>query len=1060
MQIINSLVTLNQAINNQELEVELTDEDPLAFDKFFYNFRRFKSLKSLKILSKTNDRLKLSPIRDRLKFFIENGLKVLIIQAKKLEGGRDFLNQLENSYSPNLEKIEIVSQQYIGFENSRFELDQLKVDEISKRIIDINQEICEFLKRDFEKELRDLSIDDDTEVENMTKEQVKYLWEMGCRYNKIINKIDKLELSRKIKNFNNVKNTAYSWCLNIIISSDMVEKIIKLNEYELLDLNEKYFYNGIESFTGRKRIIDWAVTNKTSLDIVSWLILKKVNLTKDFDFKDFKAPTVSTNNSINYENFPLHHALNTRSIDLISLLLQESTVYDALAWYIFYDDEPSLRTIKNMFEDVEQLKSIGMKIFTPPKKHFSEMVPTHGTVNYNKLIPEGKFKGFTLFQLMILYSKTNLIFNSFSEFPQREIEVLSGKTYPHKKELIFSGWTTFEVIVYKGLANECEALVTKIDPKDFSLNNTLDLDIITLLLHGISEEYSLQNSEKAYQKKCSEYKRVISLLIKQEWIRSGDLTNIKFNSAIGKCSLPLLHFSIIYNCYNIFKDYISVAQETLALKYSFPEVYHINALQLFLFRFCKSEVTINRRELVDFLCQSYRQSNLLLETLRENFAIGNRKENILQYLLIKESKLFTVIAGWPESPINIPFLASHPFFSGYLPIHYALQKSFTKDFGGVAFSHLMKCDDIDLTRTFPYLNQYNLGGYYILGACFYLGNPTKNNSLSPKNLFPISIGVIDRIRDSNISERVRTEMFNQALVIAVMNYSASFHCHDEVRYLLKNGANPYQNVEGGRRVIDLAMKKGINDIFESFLNEPIKSTLTIGAPKLIANQRKSDFAPYTGGPPIYITDGLSVVSLVRNINSKISNHVFLVIERIDKGSVYIDFIDFVLDREHPGFGKVRHNPRHDNCYGHISEEKLIFRLERDDLMKIDEASELFVTSWQIPAGNCQQIMDSINHDKKDKLRYSAAGTGILAKSSGSGDNCYTWARKKLLASGDRDIKKYLKPTFEEYILCHPRYKMTNSTIRNSVATFFSRPAVVVPTIALAAAAGIGYYSLG
>ena len=89
-----------------------------------------------------------------------------------------------------------------------------------------------------------------------------------------------------------------------------------------------------------------------------------------------------------------------------------------------------------------------------------------------------------------------------------------------------------------------------------------------------------------------------------------------------------------------------------------------------------------------------------------------------------------------------------------------------------------------------------------------------------------------------------------------------------------------------------------------------------------------------------------------------------------------------------------------------------------------------------------------------EIDYFIGGAdSFFTSSSKKGENCYTWARKKLLASDDNLIKQQLMPTFTDWIAALPRWKLvtqqTSPSWDKSSFAFFSVCGVVV--------AGLGMY---
>lgn len=1013
--VIDTLVKLNEAIESNYTNIIVTNYDKITFDTFCDKYKSFAKLNSLEI--KHDEILQLSHIEDILLYFVEKELEHLTIHAQTLEETEVILKDLD--FYSNLETLDITAENYVGPNGHQDKKDfQDKIQEIIKK----NRKMRNFFRRNLSQELNDLQITDDLLPENMNSEQVKYLWELGKQHDEYVcyKRRDK-SLSDNVE-YEKLISLSHGWCLSNILSTDDVEKLQVIHKYLRLDLNVKYLHAVNES-EGSSRLIDWSTRDLGRLKIAEWLIAKNAKATRDFDQELFLMPSYSAGR-YNTLGFPLGNLLdpnsgsvNTELVEKLKtrFIKQDAIAYDALAWFVFYENI-------EMFEKICAKYNDSFRTISKARYNTRSAVSNknHRSIDYNKSITEGQFEGFSLFQLIIYYSGTPLLIKSISNLDVNSLRKIAQCVFPSKNNFEFSGWTILEVVIFKGLLNECMAFIGDLKSSEFSLKNN-KYNILELLFYGLllSLDSSFTSPDVMNRKA---YNNILNYLIDKKWVQSDSVSNLLLkpdkDSTFGP--VPFLHFCIMKHCYKLFSSHIKITDDLLKMRISYHEnnisfcIKNANALQIAIVAQCRYDKSFKTINTIKSLYDDYKKHHLLEPALLENLSIFNKKQNIIHYLvgMYDHYELYECVLAWPESPVNVPYPDTHSEYPGWLPIHVAILKAYTLTDGKL--SCLIKRNDLDLSKPFPVNDKYNISGYYILSALFYTGYPEKNNRVFSRAPIECAEKILEHMKNGNMDKTTMKTILNQALAVATIHSSSE----SSIKLLLEHGANPYQNLKEGYRIIDVAYENGIFSSFISFVEESFVPSVASQAPKLITNNRVSELSKYSGESHHIHENIYAVASLVRIKNSE---HVFLVVEQIKKGLSHIDFIDFVVDVKRVGYGKVRHNPKNSGLH-----EPLIGLMENDDMMSIEPATELFAVQWQLPVEQCQRLFHSVEEDKKKELRYAMAGNGFFAKSSGLGDNCYTWARKKLIATDDPNIRKGLKPTWDERLGSWPRFKMTKS----------------------------------
>ncbi len=161
-----------------------------------------------------------------------------------------------------------------------------------------------------------------------------------------------------------------------------------------------------------------------------------------------------------------------------------------------------------------------------------------------------------------------------------------------------------------------------------------------------------------------------------------------------------------------------------------------------------------------------------------------------------------------------------------------------------------------------------------------------------------------------------------------------------------------------------------------------------------------------------------VVSLVRKPKGKNPEHAILIVEGIeetvDGPNFHLRRYDFVVAKisqspsifetvgQHDGLiiSKERHMP-------YESEDERVISFWAIIMKDLQQEQECRGISWNISPEQAAVLQDNINTDKANPPDYQISGKNALLpiSSSMSGHNCYTWARKQLLALDNDTISQ-------------------------------------------------------
>lgn len=164
---------------------------------------------------------------------------------------------------------------------------------------------------------------------------------------------------------------------------------------------------------------------------------------------------------------------------------------------------------------------------------------------------------------------------------------------------------------------------------------------------------------------------------------------------------------------------------------------------------------------------------------------------------------------------------------------------------------------------------------------------------------------------------------------------------------------------------------------------------------------------------VSITCDQWVVSIARLPETKNPQHAFLILEGIEDAKAKTWFIDFVRDSKGEklyglqGLGKVRIDPHEGEL-----EESLVFKCELK-AMSVRSSSKLIYSSWSIDVEKANTLLTKVRRDfekngapKDQRIKFHLMGKENITvrwSSSEDGHSCFTWARDKLVNSGDNRI---------------------------------------------------------
>lgn len=170
---------------------------------------------------------------------------------------------------------------------------------------------------------------------------------------------------------------------------------------------------------------------------------------------------------------------------------------------------------------------------------------------------------------------------------------------------------------------------------------------------------------------------------------------------------------------------------------------------------------------------------------------------------------------------------------------------------------------------------------------------------------------------------------------------------------------------------------------------------------------------------LQVSNKLSVVAIMRTINSTNPEHAFLIILSLDD----VMRVELVINNDDSGFARIKSNGETINN----PNEQNIKKVSRDLV------NSLFTKNWEYLAWNINKsefstLIAAIERDKKFPPRYNMRGDRTLkltnSQSLENAHNCFTWARKKLLDLNKQEISRELHPEKIDWIAAVPSYYLT------------------------------------
>ena len=963
---IDSAYTMRESIKLQVSKVWIIDGEE-SLDSFFQDAQKLKSLTHIFINTKTFPYVFQNNLTNLIR--TEKGITAIYIDVDTIELTELLLNDLR--FYSSLEYIMIKSKFYMkGGEYGRaqyydYKDVESKINVEIRNILILNNK-TKLLIHDLTflwQELKKYNIS--PENQSLDGESLKYAIFLGEHFNKFeeITSFHQV-LYREIEHFKDIYSVSHSWnIINVVknasskLSADKFNKVI--SSIPNFDINQRYSTYDNNKF---ERLIDIAVQCQ-SRKIVEALIARNCDITCVYEENISHLFFGEEYDLSMLNNFPFWCVFrdNTYSEMKDIILQDEICLYDGLAWLI-----------------------VGNK-----GSYFKELIKSKN-IDLNKTIPQGVFKDFSLLQLIVYFHRSNL-FLDLHELNLFDGELLVNSIYPNNTHFHYLDWSVLALIVFKGYYCELQVLLPKnVKPSFISLK---DKNSLQLLFEGAA---SLERHDKNRLEKLETYKSCLRYILQFENVKNS-LAVLILHDKGSQGDIPVLYFAILHDIFYLIQDYLCLFPMSTIIR----SRVHINKYQCAL-SLLQLSVIEDKIDAFNVLYTIYLEQNAL-DVIDEPLSVFDNI-NLFQFSIIHQKfYVFDKFVEYEKCPINVPFPDNHSQYPNWLPLQVVLLKGFT-DLSGDFLQKLLKKVDLDITHRFigkgiPHF----LVGYYPTSAVFFSGNPIKNRHppyyILSDNIYNF-FSLIDKL-DS------KKAILNEALFFAVLHHNVT-NDHDHrkhIQALIEKGAYPYQCCdEEGNRIIDLAARKGLLSSFPSGLEEiPQLSPIVLND-----NQKESELSTQ-----IIIENHCSVISLVRNKNSRIPEHVFIVVEQIIRGKSVMHFIDFV-NIEETKKGRARHK----TYEGKIIEPLLYSCKEK--LMNIQENDKscLTVKSWTLNNETTENILSAIDMDKGKIMDYSPIGDqSLFAASSGKkGHNCYTWAREKLLLSNSPRFKEELKTTLEEWLI--------------------------------------------
>jgi len=898
---------------------------------------------------------------------IKKGLKHLYLQVGDDSYIDRFVEKINFFTSLEVLSIEKVATRVpFSYKRPRIDLSEENT-EIKKKceeIVEKNKKASFFKKetlKNYEKELQEVGLMS-SDLNNLNDEQIRFVVE------KIVNKEQEysefLIFDKELEGnlvFKRLQQLANSWDIFHIVFNKEIEKFKRfLIAIENFDINQRF-----QKQYSFQRLIDRAIEHQ-SVEVMKHLIERKADFTRALQDNIIPELEVEeTRDSLFLSNFPFGFGISPENTDTslrTFFLTEEKVFYDGLAWLIYAND----------------------------LTHFKECT-REVTVNFMKPIPNGIFLGFSLLQIAIFYKRTEF----FSEFiypvlfesaSKGEFFSLLAQKYPSRQDFKYTEWSIFKIILHRGLYAELQALLPF--ESGSSITNLIP-NSLESLLNGAAESFKqiesgsrLKNDRESI---LAPYRKCLNCLLQN---------NISLKTHSEEFSV--LRFCIKNHIFSLIASHLSLCQEDLFEKEYYidkngKEV-EINPLQLAILVF--DDYRNNDALAIDSLFDLYEKENKLIE---KGKLLALEDMNLFQYSIFhKNTILFNKLITWKQCPINTAFPMSNKAYPGWLPIQVIIIEE-TRH-GDDFLELLLGREDLDVSNRFIEGGlPHSLVGYYPASALFYHGNPVKNQhnystyilSKCIKYFFPL----IARISDEN----VRKEILNESLLHAVgfFDIRTGRNYQDEILELLDKGADRNQVVGDGDRIIDIARDKGLLYLFPTSFQNFSKNLFQ--KHDTARNERKSELG-LIAGKTIYVTEGISTaVSLARNTKEQ---HMYIVIEQIIHGRSTMDIAEFryYQGRKDKGTAKIKH------FEGKII-DNLLTQIQSSMVQPLEG---LKCKSWPVKHEDCQRLLDTIKLDVDKEMNYFPLGADSKITSSGSGHNCYTWAREKLFVIDDNNMYAFCK----------------------------------------------------
>jgi hypothetical protein len=1006
---IDSCKLIDQVIKEKNTKIYLCGNENLIKDFF----SKIDDLKVTHLAIKTN----IFPLnyQGNLIKLIKSGLTYLSINARTVCNPNVLFEHL-NFYS-KLQVLEIFAAKcsFSNIQGRDLTSNKLYADWNNQRmqtkcekIIELNVKMEDFLTRELpniKHKLDSLNINCEHDCTNLIiNEQIQFALKLSPKrdyYNSLAKFNDDLYNCYTFKIIIQLIN---AWDIIKIIREDNLEKF---NKATLLlssfDVNAMFSING--EYT--ERLIDVALQNK-AYKIAEQLVVLKAELTCCHSHSILPSlPGPWTHISANrLEKFPFWQVISSTNDSLKDIFFNnEEVLYDALAWLIYANEKREFKNIINKMLNNAASKDVIYIYMTKP-------------------IPSGLFYNFTLAQLIIYYQRNELLQEYLKHFSEEKLIFISNQVYPLQESFEFSGWTTLEVVIYRGQYEELTILLEQITYLDnIKLSSSKSNNLIELLLHGackinIPSTLSFEGTTNEFNR----YREVFNYLLKK--YNDFKLDEIILKNDEDEVELPILHFVIYHNIFDVITSHLDLFENNLQQKIYINEFdEELNPLELAVFKWDD----MGYEEEICNLVELYK-THSLLDSLNVRLFKSCNATLFQQSILLGHISLFRKFLELDNCPINAPFSEKHPYYPGWLPLHIIISQSFIFQDMNMFLEQILEHCDLLITTRFPHTGiASHLSGYYPSSAIFFPGNPYKDEygECSIRKIASAIYKLLPLI--AKLQGKVKQNILDEALYFSVALHSRknSYDYSEYIKELINQGANPYQTIANtGDRIIDLAKTRGLLPLFPTRLKNDVQ--LLQPQQQLIksGNQRLSELGKFTNNALYVNEDYYSVVSLVRDTKSRNSEHVFIIIEQIINGLSVMHFIDFVQDRGNPGKGKVRHFQSNAKIT-----DSLLFSCKLE-LMEIKNIDDLICTQqWQLTNIACNTLLSNIEEDenKKEKIKYAAVGNQSIFVSSSAqkGHNCYTWAREKILATEDPSVKDSLKPpSLGEWLATVPSFKDT------------------------------------